>query len=227
MNVGELRKILAAFDDDLEVCVSPRIRVTVVGQDRDLDSPHPKKHFEIKAHHVVGQVGVENGEVTRRYIVLAFDDPDVSLSRPTENSIRRSSRNGHSAAVPASMEWTIERAGRPGLLRVVMAGEFSVEGCAKMFEELASAGVASSDSRILFDERELDLSNVNYAEIMTASSLFIGNDKNLAAKRAALLVDSNVKYRVGKQFETITNPHTHVAFSTFLDESEALNWLLE
>lgn len=227
MNVGELRKILAAFDDDLEVCVSPRIRIKVVGQDRELDSPHPKKHFEIKAHHVVGQVGVEDGEVMRRYVVLAFDDPDVSLSQPTENNIQRSSRNGHSTAVPASMEWRIERADQAGLLRVVMSGPFSIEGYARMFEDIAAAYSSPSESRILFDERDVDISNVNYAEIMTASNLFLNNDSIVAAKKAALLVDSGFKYRVSKQFETITSPHTRVALNTFLDENEAVDWLMQ
>jgi hypothetical protein len=81
LNVRQLRAILAAFDDDMEVSVAPQLGVHFVGRDAGVNCPHPLQQYEIKDSHVVGVVDQETLRVVERRVVLAFEQPE---SRPPE-----------------------------------------------------------------------------------------------------------------------------------------------
>lgn len=77
MNVGELRKRLAAFDDDVEVLAAPKIRMKLAGEGREIDVPHPQFQREIASLHVVGNLEQGRVEVSERYVVLAYSQAEV------------------------------------------------------------------------------------------------------------------------------------------------------
>ena len=81
MTVGELRNLLVAFDDNMEIFASPEIRVDVISENRSIDAPHPQIHREINDLHIVGDVDTGTFEVTKRYIVLAYSNPSIAVDQ--------------------------------------------------------------------------------------------------------------------------------------------------
>jgi hypothetical protein len=215
MNVKELRERLAVFDDDTQVFVAPQLNVEMIDRGGiDVDMPHPTKHYEIKRLHVVGDVEAKTGKVGKRYVVLAFPDPEAV----EQNSVTTFSES------PASrMRWSVQTRGK--LVRVKLQGQFSVEGIQALTDGLTKGGYFDRSSLILFDDRELELRKVNYSELMTASNIFLAATRNKAGGRHAFLMGNNDAYRIAREWETITGPHTTVLLNVFLDEAEAVDWL--
>lgn len=76
MNIKELRSLLVAFDDDVELYAAPEIRMEMAGKDVEINVPHPLEQHELTKLHVVGVVDQQTGDVTERRVVLAFDQPE-------------------------------------------------------------------------------------------------------------------------------------------------------
>lgn len=123
------------------------------------------------------------------------------------------------------MEWTIELQGDGKVIRVTTNGPFQLRQQREMFEELGAHPRFSQSLPVLFDNRQLDLSDSDVDVIRQSVDVVQEFMRAQHVERLAGLVDSGVNFGVGRQFETLTGVAGGHGFRLFKDEALALRWL--
>ena len=123
------------------------------------------------------------------------------------------------------MEWRIELEAEGHVVRVTTSGLFLLRDQERMFGELARHPVFTPGSPVLFDNRRLDLSGSN-ADIMRTSVAIVQrflHDQRV--DRIAGLVEGELNFGMGRQFEILTEVTGGHGFRLFTNEELALGWL--
>ncbi len=122
------------------------------------------------------------------------------------------------------MDWDI-RHEEGGYLLVTTDGHFSLADQQQMFNELRALPVASARSRILFDNRRLDLAGSNLDVITRSVQVVQKFMEEERIERLAGLVDQGVNFGVGRQFEALSDMAGGHGFRLFNDGALARRWL--
>jgi hypothetical protein len=123
------------------------------------------------------------------------------------------------------VDWTIELQEDGGLIRVSTGGLFQLRQQRQMFEELGAHPAFPLRSRVLFDNRRIDMSGSDEAAIRESVDIVQEFMHKLHIERLAGLVDSGLNFGVGRQFEILTDLAGGHGFRLFKDERLALRWL--
>jgi hypothetical protein len=75
--------------------------------------------------------------------------------------------------------------------------------------------------------RRLDFGETGLAAMRQASENHVANDDRIGRGKAAVLMRSPADYGRGRQFEMLTEGRVGATVQIFLDEAQALRWLLE
>ena len=125
------------------------------------------------------------------------------------------------------MEWTVES--RPGqdFVTVATRGEFTLHDHLRMIADVVSRDFWRPGTAVLFDHRALDFGETGLAAMRQASENHVANDERIGRGKAAVLMRTQADYGRGRQFEMLTEGRAEARVQIFLDEAEALRWLLE
>ena len=125
------------------------------------------------------------------------------------------------------MKWNFSFLENQKVLAVTVTGQFSLNEQKKMFEEIESFKEELTAGKILFDNRQLGMNNVD-AEAIKSSVLVVKNfcQKFPDCKIAGLVGNNLLNFGLGRQFENYSDIEGDMSFQLFKDENQALNWLL-
>jgi hypothetical protein len=127
-------------------------------------------------------------------------------------------------ASEVAMHWTFEYDERANLVRVNVAGKFSLEGHSKKMDELETQDYWKPGINVLFDCREVDLSDTGFADIKALADNFVADDRLLGCSKIALLMKTITDYGRGRQFEMLTDEKMCADIRNFMDEKQAVRW---
>lgn len=125
------------------------------------------------------------------------------------------------------MEWTtdFERAER--YVVVTTRGLFSPEGHRRMTEDIVSREDWRPGMTVLFDHRQLDFGDSGLETMQRAVENHRDNDARIGNGKAAVLMNTPVNFVRGRQFQLLTEGRVGARMQIFLNEAEAIRWLLE
>lgn len=124
------------------------------------------------------------------------------------------------------MEWTVEHRAAQDYVIVATRGPFALNDHARMIEDIVSRGFWHPGMAVLFDHRALDFGASGLAAMRQASENHAANDARIGCGRAAVVMKTPADYGRGRQFEMLTDGRVEATVQIFLDETEALRWLL-
>jgi hypothetical protein len=127
---------------------------------------------------------------------------------------------------PVVMNWTFEFVEEKNYICVESSGVFNVAALRRMVEDLRAQPFWRPELPVLFDNRKLDYSAGGAAAIREAGKFHIENDARLGRGKAALLMSSVADFGLGRQYELLTDEAVSADICVFLDERQALRWLL-
>lgn len=125
------------------------------------------------------------------------------------------------------MEWTIEQASGTDYVVVTTRGAFAADDHRRMVRDIISRDFWRPGMAVLFDHRALDFGDTGYAEMRQAAENHLSNDICIGEGKAAILMKSLADYGRGRQFQLLTEGQVAAKLQVFLDEAQALRWLLD
>jgi hypothetical protein len=125
------------------------------------------------------------------------------------------------------MEWTVEHKQAQDYVIVATRGEFALHDHVRMIEDIVSRGFWRPGTAVLFDHRSLDFGAVGFGGMRQAAANHVAQDDRIGSGKAALLMRTPADYGRGRQFEMLTDGVVSATVQIFLDETEALRWLLD
>ncbi|HEX5869780.1 MAG TPA: hypothetical protein VFY65_05185 [Longimicrobium sp.] len=109
---------------------------------------------------------------------------------------------------------------------VTTRGVFSPEGHRRMTEDIVSREAWRPGAAVLFDHRQLDFSDSDLAAMQRAGATHRDHDERIGDGKAAVLMSTPVNYGRGRQFQLLTEGKVGARLQIFLNEAEAIRWLL-
>ena len=130
-------------------------------------------------------------------------------------------RHGHRGVQPL-VPIEVDTSAAPGLLRYRFYGAFpSIEEQAQLRERLIAFGALTPETRAIMDTRELaDIPDDDFLAKMVAAALERGGWPT----RRAYLINPAVHQHMIEQFQDLAM--TTVTTAAFVDEDEAMDWLM-
>ena len=124
------------------------------------------------------------------------------------------------------MEWVIKYVETQNYLKITVTGLFSINEHFKIFEDIISHEYWKPGMPLLFDNRQLDFTGINFKVVSQASSNYERISDRIGNLKAAMLMKSLSDFGTGRQFEILSDSKGPGEMRVFLDEKEALLWLL-
>jgi hypothetical protein len=125
------------------------------------------------------------------------------------------------------MDWIAEYIKEKQFATVKTIGEFTVEDHARMVEDIVSQDFWEPGLDVLFDHRNLHFGFTTVEIMKRASANHERNDERIGDGKAAILMKSVVDFGRGRQFELVAADRVSAKLKVFMDEQEAVDWLLE
>jgi hypothetical protein len=125
------------------------------------------------------------------------------------------------------MEWTVDFGRAENYVVVTTRGVFSPGGHRRMTEDIISRGEWRPGMAVLFDHRHLDFGDTGLEEMQRAGENHRVHDDRIGSGKAAVLMNTPVKYVRGRQFQLLTEGRVGARLQIFLNEAEAIRWLLQ
>ena len=124
------------------------------------------------------------------------------------------------------MKWTFEYIKDKNYIRIVSEGVFSGGEAIQLIEDLLLQPYWRKGMPVLVDNRRVDYSVGGIAAMQEAGKFHIENDERIGEGKAALLMKSVADFGLGRQYELLTDEAVSANVHVFLDENQALRWLL-
>lgn len=124
------------------------------------------------------------------------------------------------------MEWIIEYVEAQNYFRVIGEGLFSIEEHFQMFHDIVSHEHWKPGMPLLFDNRRMDFTGINFSVVNEASFNYERIANRIGNVKSAMLMKSISDFGTGRQFEMMSVDKGTGEMGVFTDEKEALSWLL-
>lgn len=125
------------------------------------------------------------------------------------------------------MEWTVDFERAEEYVVVTTRGLFSPEGHRQMTEDIVSREEWGPGMNVLFDDRQLDFGDSGLEAMQQAVENHRENDDRIGDGKAAILTNTPVNFVRGRQFQLLTEGRVGARMQIFLNEAEAVRWLLD
>jgi hypothetical protein len=125
------------------------------------------------------------------------------------------------------MDWTVDFGRAEKYVVVTTRGVFSPEDHRRMSEDIVSRADWRPGSAVLFDHRQLDFGDSGLEAMQRAGETHRDLDDRIGNGKAAVLMNTPVNYGRGRQFQLLTEGRVGARMQVFLNEAEAIRWLLE
>jgi hypothetical protein len=126
----------------------------------------------------------------------------------------------------AVMKWTINKTEAQPFITVITEGDFNLNDHLKMIENILSRDFWQAGMDILFDHRNLNFGATDISVFKGASRNHQQNDERIGNGKAAHLMKSLTDFGRGRQYELIADSKVSAKLRIFLDEKEAVDWLI-
>ncbi|HEX6038820.1 hypothetical protein [Longimicrobium sp.] len=124
------------------------------------------------------------------------------------------------------MEWTVEHDEELGFVTVRTRGVFTTRDHLRMTEDVLSRDFWRPGTSVLFDHRALEFGAADLAVMRAASENHVAHDDRIGTGKAAVLMKAAADFGRGRQFEMLSEGRISALVHIFLDEAEAIAWLL-
>lgn len=124
------------------------------------------------------------------------------------------------------MNWEVFKPEEQPFVTVVTNGNFNIKDHLKMIEDVVSRDFWLPGMNVFFDHRKLNFGSTDITIFRGASANHAQNDERIGDGKAAILMKSIADFGRGRQYELITDPKVSAKLRIFLDEREALQWLI-
>lgn len=124
------------------------------------------------------------------------------------------------------MNWTVDKIQEQSFITVVTENDFNLSDHRKMVEDIVTRDFWKPGTDVLFDHRKLRFGSADYSVMREASITHQKYEKQIGGGKAAILMKSRADFGRGRQFELLTESRASARFHIFLDETQAVNWLL-
>lgn len=125
------------------------------------------------------------------------------------------------------MEWRVEDRQAQEFVVVTTQGVFTLDDHRRMIKDVVSRDFWRPGTAVLFDHRGLDFGSMGFEGMRQASENHVVNDARIGSGRAAVLMRTPADFGRGRQFELLTEGRVSATMQIFMDEAQALRWLLE
>jgi hypothetical protein len=125
------------------------------------------------------------------------------------------------------MDWTFEFDAQQGYVLIVTRGDFNLADHRTMVESLLSNPQWRSGTATLFDHRQVRFGDIGFNEMLEAKSIHVSNDTRIGNGKSASLMRSDADFGLGRQFQHLTGGRVSAQVRIFLNEAEAVAWLLD
>ena len=124
------------------------------------------------------------------------------------------------------MNWQIEYKKNQGYVLVVNEGEFSAANNLKLSAEIISRDFWQPGMNVFFDHRKLSFTSTTLDVMREAGNNLKQINERIGDGKAAILMKSMSDFASGRQFEMLVEFEVSAKIRIFLDEKQALLWLL-
>lgn len=124
------------------------------------------------------------------------------------------------------MNWTVQKPAEKPFVKVVTEGDFNLTDFLKMIEDIISRDFWKPGTNVLFDHRNLEFGSTDISIIKEACKNHKKYDERIGGGKSALLMKSLADFGRGRQYELVTKGKISAKPYPFLDEAEAVNWLV-
>ena len=125
------------------------------------------------------------------------------------------------------MNWTVENVEKLGFVRITTAGVFSAADHRKMVEDIVSHDFWQPGMNTLFDHTKLTFGKTDIPIMREAGENHVNSDPRIGDGKAAILVKSIADYGRSRQFQLLTDGRISAKLHIFMDENDAIKWLVE
>lgn len=125
------------------------------------------------------------------------------------------------------MNWTIEHIAEDNYVKIAVEGIFSIEEHAGCFKKLFSSPFWKPGMNLLYDNRNFDFTQMNFDKVKSGSNNYQKMRRDLGEGKMALLMRTPLGFGVGRQFGLISEDKIGREICIFMDEKEAIDWLLD
>lgn len=125
------------------------------------------------------------------------------------------------------MEWTVDFGRAKEYVVVTTRGVFSPAGHRRMTEDIVSRDEWRPGTAVLFDHRQLDFGESGLEAMQQAGDTHREHDDRIGNGKAAVLMNTPVNFVRGRQFQLLTEGKVEARLQIFLNEAEAIRWLLQ
>lgn len=124
------------------------------------------------------------------------------------------------------MNWTVEKLETEPFVRVRVVGAFDPDEHSKMLDDLLSSALWQLGRCVLFDFRATDFVGTNLEIVRRASINRQREDARFGCGKSAFLMKSLTDFARGRQFQMLTEDKVCATLRIFIEEDQALDWLV-
>lgn len=124
------------------------------------------------------------------------------------------------------MNWEVEFREEHNFVKVATSGKFTLEDHLSMIEDIVSRGFWKPGMDVFFDNRQLHFVNTDIETMRNASGNHQRNNKRIGDGKTAILMKSLTDFGRGRQFELLSTGKISAKLKIFLEEENALEWLI-
>ena len=125
------------------------------------------------------------------------------------------------------MKWKVSLDEKGGFVRAKQWDEFSLDDQADFLIAIFAGDYWQPGLNVLFDYRDLDVSNLSEGDLAAVRVMFQSARKRLESSKMALLCNSDELFEVGKHFGEMLAEKMDTRLVVFRDENAAIAWLAE
>jgi hypothetical protein len=124
------------------------------------------------------------------------------------------------------MDWTVEFDEPHGYFRIVTRGDFTLADHRTMVDDLLSRPEWRPGTSALFDHRRVRFGDIGFNEMLQVKSIHLINEARIGNGKSAIVLNPDADYGLGRQFQILTDGRVSARIHIFVDEGEAVAWLL-
>lgn len=124
------------------------------------------------------------------------------------------------------MKWDIQFIEPEKFMKITAEGKYEPEEHLVMMKEILSHPLWKPDTPVLLDNRKLDYFGTDLVDLEKSSADMLMYNQFIGSSKIAFLTNSIENFNIIRQFELITEEEVSAWMQVFLDENQALRWLL-
>ena len=124
------------------------------------------------------------------------------------------------------MNWNIRHDDSLGYVHAYQSGNYSVDEESAFLSAIFSSPFWTPGKPLIIDYSALSMDNFGYASVEMAKYQIASQNMQLGKSRLAFVCNSDEKFGVGRQLQTLVQFDLNGEIRVFRDERSAVNWVV-